>query len=313
MLALSLGAGIAVAAEPGSDHPLVGRFEGAMMTRYEAQEFDEYPLIVERVTRYGGLDKNLDATRTLEGRLIRITYESAAEHSTLAVFRAYQEALAANGFETLFECAGDACGGRNFNHASPGARAAYMSFGENYQEQRYVASHLARPEGDVYVAIHTARNTSSGGPNKGRIYTQVDVLEAKAQHSKVVVVEADEMASRIQSDGRVALYGIYFDTGSADIQPASKPTLDEIAKLLAAQPDLKLLIVGHTDDRGGFDYNIDLSRRRAESVVRALTGDYAVAPGRLKPWGVGYTAPAASNASEDGRARNRRVELVAGD
>lgn len=281
------------------------------MTHYEAQEFDEYPLIVQPVTRYGGIAKNLDAARMLEGQLVRITYESPADQSTLAVFRAYQDALAANGFETLFECSDTTCGGRNFNHASPGARAVNMRFAENYKEQRYVAGRLSRAEGDVYVAVHTARNTSSGGPTNGRIYTQVDVLETKPLQRKVVVVETDEMAARIGSDGRVALYGIYFETGKADVQPASKPTLDEIAKLLAARPDLKLLIVGHTDDQGGFDYNIDLSRRRAEAVVRTLTADYAVAAGRLRPWGVGYTAPAASNTSEDGRARNRRVELVA--
>ena len=74
---------------------------------------------------------------------------------------------------------------------------------------------------------------------------------------------------------------------------------------------LRVQVVGHTDSRGGFDYNIDLSKRRAEAVVEALTARYGVDPDRLKPWGVGYTAPRASNESDIGQAKNRRVELVA--
>lgn len=118
------------------------------------------------------------------------------------------------------------------------------------------------------------------------------------------------MADRIDAEGRVALYGIYFDTDSAAVKPDSRPTLDEIAGLLRDSPGLKLLVVGHTDNQGGFDYNIDLSTRRAAAVAEALADGHGVDPGRFKPWGVGYTAPVAANTNEAGRARNRRVELV---
>lgn len=87
--------------------------------------------------------------------------------------------------------------------------------------------------------------------------------------------------------------------------------LDEIARLLRENPELELLVVGHTYNQGGFDYNIDLSRRRATSVTEALVSDYGIERARLTPWGVGYTAPEASNVTEDGRALNCRVELVA--
>lgn len=298
------------AAEQGADHPLVGRFQGAEITNYEQKTFDAYPLIVSRIEHYGGIGKNADSTQSIEGQVTSITYRSAKERSTLEVFRAYQDALAAGDFEVLFECTGVECGGRNFNHATSGYRFSGGAFAENHKEQRYLAARLARAEGDVYVAIHTARNTSSGGANKDAVYTQVDVVERKARDSKVVVIKAGEMADRIGSEGRVALYGIHFDTDSAGIKPESRPTLDEIGKLLADASELKLLVVGHTDDQGGFDYNIDLSRRRAAAVVDALVDDYGVARARLKSWGVGFSAPTASNATEDGRARNRRVELV---
>lgn len=312
LLLLCTAGSVATAAEPGADHPLVGRFQGAEMTAYGKVSFGEYPLIVSKITQYGGIEENADATRMLEGRVIHITYRSDKKFSTLAVFRAYGDALTANGFETLFECSDEACGGRNFNHASPGYHGGYMQFAENDEDQRYLAAHLARPEGDLFVAVHTARNTSNFGDYHDFIYTQVDVVEIEPQTTQVVVLKADEMAARIDADGKTALYGIYFDTNEASIKPESKPALDEVGKLLKNHPELNLLVVGHTDNQGNFDYNIDLSQRRAAAVVKALVDDYGIAPDRLKPWGDGYTAPAASNATADGRASNRRVELVRG-
>ena len=90
----------------------------------------------------------------------------------------------------------------------------------------------------------------------------------------------------------------------------SDPTLAEIAKLLAADPKLKLLVIGHTDNAGGFDYNLELSQRRASAVVHALGERYRADASRLRTGGVGMMAPVASNDDEAGRAKNRRVELV---
>lgn len=297
------------ASETGSDHPLVGRFEDARIVDYEEMAFDEYLLLTQEVT---GRAEWGDAAKaqyglTLEGRVTRITYESPRERSTLEVMRAYREALTANDFEILFECDAAACGGRAFNHAV----VPYdLTFSENHEGQRYVAAHKAAPEGDVHVAIYTVKAYSIGGERNNRVYTQVDVIEQEPRETEVVVVEADEMAEQIAAEGRVALYGIYFDTDGARIQAESRPALDEVGELLSTQSDLRLLVVGHTDNQGGFDYNIDLSQRRAAAVVEALATEYGVARDRLKPWGVGFTAPVASNATNEGRASNRRVELV---
>lgn len=108
----------------------------------------------------------------------------------------------------------------------------------------------------------------------------------------------------------MAIYGIYFDTNSAEIKPESKPALEEIGKLLRNNPDLKLLVVGHTDNVGDFDFNLQLSQRRAEAVVRALVREQGVAVSRLRSHGVSFAAPVATNDDEEGRAKNRRVELV---
>lgn len=118
------------------------------------------------------------------------------------------------------------------------------------------------------------------------------------------------MAQQLRTRGKVALYGLFFETDSTRIKPASRSTLAQIAKLMAQQPELKLLVVGHTDSTGTFKYNLKLSRERAHAVVNALVNDYGVDPQRLKPWGVSYAAPTASNDNPIGRSRNRRVELV---
>jgi outer membrane protein OmpA-like peptidoglycan-associated protein len=182
-------------------------------------------------------------------------------------------------------------------------------FAENYTDQRYLATRLSREGGDLYVAIYTVRNTSSGGPERDKVNTLVEVVEVRPMQGKVEVVRADRMALDISTQGRIALYGIYFDTGTADIKAESAPTLEEIARLLRTQPALRLNVVGHTDNQGALPFNLDLSKRRAEAVVIALSGGYGIAAGRLAAHGVAFLAPVASNRNEVGRARNRRVEL----
>jgi outer membrane protein OmpA-like peptidoglycan-associated protein len=118
------------------------------------------------------------------------------------------------------------------------------------------------------------------------------------------------MAKGLGETGHIALYGLYFDTDKAVIKPESRPTLDQIAKLLSGHPGLNVYIVGHTDSQGKPAYNLDLSRRRAEAVAEDLARNYGIAKTRLSTAGVGLLAPVGSNATEAGRALNRRVELV---
>ena len=102
-----------------------------------------------------------------------------------------------------------------------------------------------------------------------------------------------------------------FDTDRAEIKQESKPQLDEMGAYLQKNPGVAVYVVGHTDNQGKLDYNLSLSQRRAEAVVAALTGEYKIAANRLVGKGVANLTPVASNASEEGRAKNRRVELVA--
>ena len=141
----------------------------------------------------------------------------------------------------------------------------------------------------------------------GKIWLRIVEKKAMQQH---VVADATALGSDIKSTGHVAVYGITFDTNKSVVKPESKPALDEIARLLKQDATLKLKVVGHTDMVGSPEANTTLSQARADAVVRALVSQYGVAATRLKGYGVGPLAPVASNDTDEGRARNRRVELV---
>jgi len=125
-----------------------------------------------------------------------------------------------------------------------------------------------------------------------------------------IVADADALLGGLAATGHVAVSGIFFDTGKAELKAESQPALTEVGKLLARQPALRLFVVGHTDTVGTPESNLALSQARAEAVLQALVKDHGVAAARLRPFGAGPFAPVASNDAEEGRAQNRRVELV---
>ncbi len=289
------------------DHPLISRYEGSQIVRYDQREYDEFQLMNGRAAGNPRSAGEVDPALHLEGKVTRISYELPAGVATLAVLRNYQQALEKAGFREIFACSNAECGGRDFNHS---VVPYWSGFAENYEDQRYYAGKLSRPEGDVYAAVYVVRNLSEGGPTHNRIYTQLDVVEVAPMKEEMVSVNADVMARSIADTGRVTLYGIHFDTDKADVKPDSRPTIDQIGQLMTRLPNLKLVIVGHTDNQGSLEYNMDLSTRRAKAVEAALIESYGIAPSRLSAWGAGYLAPVASNQTEEGRAKNRRVELV---
>ena len=135
------------------------------------------------------------------------------------------------------------------------------------------------------------------------------IVEREAMKQDVEA-SAAVFADGLRGTGHIAVYGIHFDTGKSDLKPESEQAIAEIAKLLQSDPTLKLHVVGHTDNVGGFDANLALSQQRADAVVQVLVGKYGIAAARLHAAGVGPLAPVASNDAEEGRAKNRRVELV---
>jgi outer membrane protein OmpA-like peptidoglycan-associated protein len=138
---------------------------------------------------------------------------------------------------------------------------------------------------------------------------RLTVVEREQMEQKVTV-NPDALFGDIATTGHVAVYGIYFDHDSANIKQESKPSLKAIADMLKTKKSLKLYVVGHTDMTGGFEYNVGLSLKRANAVVKALVNEYGISAGRLAGKGAGPLCPVGSNTTDSGRKLNRRVELV---
>ena len=149
--------------------------------------------------------------------------------------------------------------------------------------------------------------TQVGAEFTGKYSLTIVQKQAMAQ---TIVVDAAALANDLKTTGHVAVYDILFDTGKSDIKPESAKAIEEIAKLLQADPALKLHVVGHTDNEGTLDGNLKLSMARAQAVITALTGRHGIAASRLNAFGCGQYAPVASNDTDEGKARNRRVEVV---
>ena len=276
------------------DFPGIGRFGGSVITGYVVKDFD-----AARMQAAAFKDGQPADARQLEGRITRIAYRTRPGPSILEVSRNFETQLAKAGFATLLACDTDACGAIPFTEAIDVLPVPQMWVdGFNYH---YYAGRKEDGGRETFASVLVSQNNQE-------ITAQLTIAELGTIENKMV--DAAAMAKGLGEAGHIALYGIYFDTDKAVIKPESRPTLEQIAKLLTGQPQLNVFIVGHTDNQGTYDYNLDLSRRRAEAVAAELVKNYRIAQPRLRTAGVGFLAPVGSNASDSGRALNRRVELV---
>lgn len=315
-LALAAIAGAAWAQEDGEGEPAAqdevrgildpGAPEGAELTARTVRPYGRYALPVGPATR------DAANTRELEGRIIRSAWRlDDPDATTAAVMAGYADRLDALGYETLFRCSTDECGGFDFRFAvellPPPAMLMDAADFAQLSARRpgeggavHVSILVSHVLGDVYA------QTVAVAPSEATI-----PVAPASEPTAVAPPPGDAQASleRLIERGHLPLYGIAFETASAELTAASTAALDRAADALAMRPDLALLVVGHSDNEGGLEDNIALSRRRAEAVRAALV-ERGVAAERLEARGVGFMAPLASNASEQGRALNRRVELV---
>ena len=168
-----------------------------------------------------------------------------------------------------------------------------------YEDARYTVLNVSKNGKDIWVQVDTAW----GG---GYVLT---IVEKQAMVQEVTASAAIFEAG-LKSTGHVEVPGIFFDTGKSDLKPESAAAIAEVAKLLKSEPALKVFVVGHTDNVSSLELNSKLSQARAEAVVQALVSQHGIAATRLAGRGVGPLSPVASNDTEEGRAKNRRVELV---
>lgn len=293
-----------------SDHPAIGRYEGSVITFHETKTYEEISL------PYKSLDKGENNKPSawqvdLAGKLTSLHYEGPGDRSILEVMRNYEAALKAGGFKVRFFC-------RNPNECSPArAISTFWKAGKGkvgmpttWETTVYMLAERDNAEGKVTVGMLGVETRPHGGKPLTP-HVAVTIVESKPMETgKITVVKAKEIETALARDGRIAIYGIYFDFDKAAIKPESQPQIDQLAALLKDNPKLEVLIVGHTDGKGAFDYNLSLSQRRAKAVSDALVTGHGIAPARLTPAGAGMVSPVASNRSEEGRAKNRRVEIV---
>ncbi len=300
------------------DHPLLSRYAGSVLVGHSAKAFDAVDLPAGKLeTRSSDPARPFTASRKVEGRFTRIAYNYPLERSSLEVMRNYEAALDKAGMKIQFACERATCGrpfgeamldriGRDFKIAD--STAYWEPFNHGRFEGRYLLASGKRSDGgESFAAVWV---TAPVEGRNGGVYLEIVETQAMETGKVVADLSAADMARGLAADGRVALYGIYFATDKAQLEPASRPALAEMAKLLQSDPKLAVYIVGHTDNVGSLAHNTDLSQRRAEAVAAALAGEYKVDPKRLTARGVASLAPVASNDADAGRAKNRRVELV---
>lgn len=295
----------------GKDHPMVSRFEGAILHNYGVNNFEQVKVAI-----------NEKADETVEGKVYNYFYVIPADRSGLEVYRNYKASLEKSGFQIIAACEDErSCEkqrldryvtewtGRSQTWTGGYDPVSRMDSDGSYPP-RYLAARLKRAAGDMTVVLMVRPPSSTQkDANVGSPYF-LQVIDAKPMQTGTVSINADVIAKGLSAEGKMALYGIYFDTGKAEIKPGSTAQLAEMAKLMGAQKNLKVYIVGHTDNQGALESNLQLSQKRAEAIVLALTSGYKIDPKRMQARGSASFSPVASNGSEAGRARNRRVELV---
>ncbi len=295
------------------DHPLLTRYPGSQIAWYEEQVFEKYYLATGPVTGY----RHIDEWKEVAGKVTRIFYTLAGDRSVSEVYLNYENALKKGGFTLLAEGLHKSAniskevGGRGWmgvayarNPLPPNGVITLFHGTATAGGSGFLAGELKRPAGTVYVAISCYQH------REDEVVVMVDVIESEPVENDLVSVDPEAMSGALDREGKVVIYGLFFDFDKATLQPESRPVLDAIAQLLRQRPDLNLYVVGHTDMKGSLTYNLTLSESRAQAVVEALVRDYQISRARLEGKGVGPLVPVATNQQDQGRSLNRRVELV---
>ena len=275
-------------AEGCKDHPLFTRLPGYSLTSCDMTDYEERKFNVGPA-RPGPGGTPVIATVPVAGRFYTMEYtldEGAAKKSPLQIMRNFQAAVRSAGGTVEGEWPG-------WCEVSLGDS---IFRGGNDCANWSTTVKVVKGGRETWTLVHP------GG--EGDTFT-LFIMEREAMKQDVAV---NELLDAMNKNGFVALY-VNFDTAKATIKPDSKTQLDQAAAMLKAAPELKIEVAGHTDNIGEAAANLKLSEARAQTVVAALV-ERGIAAGRMTAKGFGQSVPVADNRTEEGRARNRRVELV---
>lgn len=258
-----------------------------------------------------------EGTGALSQRAWRIPQTGLTTDQLLDPIR---EALIAEGDEVLFECADRACGGFDFRYALDLLPEPDMHV--DLGDYRYLTA--ISPNGTL-TAVVTSRGGGAGYIHITRLGDSatteappvVQPSQQPPQPEAVALPEVPDppgsIAQALREHGHAVLADLEFAPGSSELEARAFPSLTELAVLLDENPDMSVILVGHSDNVGSLEANIELSRRRAAAVVERLIEAHDVAPGQLAAEGIGFLSPIAPNTTDEGRALNRRVEVILGN
>lgn len=247
--------------------------------------------------------------RRVEGRVEQSAwYVSDYDASTLTLFAPLREELLQDGWNILFECETVDCGGFDFRYSirvipEP---AMHVDLGDF----RFLSASKGRGVRESFISLLVSRSTGAGAGYIQMIRVGPHQMAAlPPPPPPVKAVDSGDLAKTL-AEGALVLAGVVFDTGAADVAKGGDQELAALADFLKAQPEQTLGLVGHTDASGSLEANVAISKRRAEAVRQRLIKEFGVDPKRLSAFGAGYMSPRASNQTEEGRAKNRRVEAI---
>lgn len=287
-----------------TDHPLLSRYQGAVIKNYKQQEYAEVILPIGSAAR----EKQAPSLK-IQGKVTTIVYQVPSDQSTLMIFQNYKNALQTAGFEFLFDCEHEACGGFQLrsiwkDHPEKFRYSPFDIFnigsGEDY---RMMTTKLTNEQKDIYASVFIHARMAD------QILVAVDIVETGEMAADRVNINQNYLTNELERQGRVVLHGLNFALNQAELLPSSEPALVEIVTYIKANPQQRFYVVGHTDNTGDHSLNMRLAEQRAQTI-RATLIERGTLAERLIAAGVGPMAPLNSNNSEQGQADNRRVELV---
>ncbi|MBY6067342.1 OmpA family protein [Leisingera aquaemixtae] len=245
-------------------------------------------------------------SQRFEGQISRRTWRVEKAGTVLQILAPLREQLTGQGYEVLLDCAARDCGGFGFRFGIEVVPAPDMMV----DISRY--HFLSAAKGEAAVSVLVSR---AGGAAYVQVISVQPPEAAPAVVKPAVQQPTDperpvELAKVLEVRGHAVLTDLVFDSGSTRLQDGSYASLRALAAFLAANPQYRLLLVGHTDTVGSQEQNVAISERRAQSVKERLAGAYGAEEARIDVAGAGYLAPIASNQIPEGREANRRVEAV---
>lgn len=254
------------------------------------------------------------ATRIVEGTVITRTWRVRRGLTAQQIVRPLRDALSEAGWRVLLDCNARECGGFDFRFATRVVPAPDMFV--DIAAFRFVA--MAGPDGAVLSALASADPVhgylqvihATDGPATAPPDPAPMALDDPAPDGPVTSASNDPLLADIAEDGQIALPDLVFETGAVSLGDGPIASLDRLAAFLQDNPDLRALLVGHTDAVGSLENNLALSRRRAEAAARYMLDRHGLDPAQIGAEGAGFLAPVASNLVPEGRERNRRVDAI---